>query len=171
MILAHQWAAMLWWACAYAQTHQSIAARIHKVWIYMKAERVFIKFICLDVISTEISCSSGGLELRSSDREFEPQWNHSGASLSKPFYPLLSTGSITKFSRHDWKTVDWDVKHQYKQTSKPAIKHHEKETQKMGELRRQILYLPVSAKTIQAKIDKLDPHSASRQPNHKEHIP
>ena len=38
--------------------------------------------------------------------------------LSKTLYALLSTGSTKedrKSSRHDWKIVDCDVKHQYKQ--------------------------------------------------------
>ena len=39
-------------------------------------------------------------------------------SLSKIPYLLLSTGSNQedkKSSQHDWKIVDWDVKHQNKQ--------------------------------------------------------
>ena len=37
-------------------------------------------------------------------------------SLSKTFYPLLSTGSTQENpSWHDWKNVDWDVKDQNKQ--------------------------------------------------------
>ena len=42
-------------------------------------------------------------------------------SLSKTLYPLLST-SLTqedsKLSQHDRKIVDWDIKHQHKQTIK-----------------------------------------------------
>ena len=32
-------------------------------------------------------------------------------SFSKTLYPLLSTGS-TQESRHDWKIIDWHIKHQ-----------------------------------------------------------
>ena len=36
-------------------------------------------------------------------------------SLSKTLYPLLSTGSTQKdLSRHNRKTVDWDLKNQNK---------------------------------------------------------
>ena len=39
--------------------------------------------------------------------------------LSKTLYPLLSTGSTKenrKMFRDDWENVDWDVKHQHKQS-------------------------------------------------------
>ena len=39
-------------------------------------------------------------------------------SLSKTLYQLLSNDSIqedSKLSQDDWKIVDWDVKHPYKQ--------------------------------------------------------
>ena len=44
---------------------------------------------------------------------------HCVVSFGKTLYPLLSTGSTQeyrKMSWHYWKIVDWDVKHQYKQT-------------------------------------------------------
>ena len=42
---------------------------------------------------------------------------HCVVSFSKTLYPLLSTDSIQEDSnlfRHNWRIVDWDVKHQYK---------------------------------------------------------
>ena len=47
-----------------------------------------------------------------------PRQNRCIVSFSKILYPLLSTGSTQegrKLSRHDWKIVDCDVKHQNKQ--------------------------------------------------------
>ena len=44
------------------------------------------------------------------------RWSHCVVSLSRTLYPLLSTGSTWQdTSWHDWKTVDWDVKSQFKQ--------------------------------------------------------
>ena len=40
-------------------------------------------------------------------------------SFSKTLYPLLSTGSTQETSQHDRKFVDWDIKHQLKQTKLP----------------------------------------------------
>ena len=67
-------------------------------------------------------------------------------SLSKTLYPLLSTGSTQEdLSRHNWKTVDWDVKNQHKQildnwqfkleivtTVKPVLTGHSKRRPKIG---------------------------------------
>ena len=47
--------------------------------------------------------------------ETQRQQSQSVVSLSKTLYLLLSTGSTQedmKLSQHDWKIVDWDVKHQ-----------------------------------------------------------
>ena len=50
--------------------------------------------------------------------EFKSYWRHSvTVSLSKPFYPLLSTCSTQydrKMSRHNGKMIACEVKHQYK---------------------------------------------------------
>ena len=45
--------------------------------------------------------SSRVLDLRSMDRWFEPRRRHYVVSLGKTAYPLLSTGSTQKMSRHD----------------------------------------------------------------------
>ena len=42
-------------------------------------------------------------------------------SLSKTFYPLLSSRSTQETSQHDRKIVDWDVKHQHKQTNRSVL--------------------------------------------------
>ena len=46
--------------------------------------------------------------------------SHCVVYLSKSLYSMLSTGSTQegrKSSQHDWKIVDWDTKHQHKQTN------------------------------------------------------
>ena len=57
----------------------------------------------------------------------ETHQSHCLVSLSKKFFPLLSTGlpqEDTKSSWHYWKIVDWDVKHRHKQTNQHFIWEH-----------------------------------------------
>ena len=50
--------------------------------------------------------------------------NHISVSLSKTLYTLFSTGSTRKTgNRPDWRIVDLDVKHQYKQTVAALVCH------------------------------------------------
>ena len=50
-------------------------------------------------------------------RGFEPHRRHCVMSLCKTHLSLLSTGSTQEDqSQYNWKTVDWDVKNQIKQT-------------------------------------------------------
>ena len=58
------------------------------------------------------------LDLRSKGCWFETHRKRCIVSFSKTLYPLLSTGStqkVRKTSQHDWKIVEWDIKHQHKQ--------------------------------------------------------
>ena len=46
---------------------------------------------------------------------FETHWRLCVVSLSKTFYPLVQPRKTGQMSWHDWKIIDWDVKHWHKQ--------------------------------------------------------
>ena len=59
----------------------------------------------------------GVFSLRSRGCWFKLHQRQCIVSLSKTLYPLLSTGSTQEMSQHDWKIVEWDVKHQLNRIS------------------------------------------------------
>ena len=56
------------------------------------------------------------LDSRMKGSWLETHWKHCVVSLSMALYPMLSSSSIQEMSLHDSKIVDWEVKHQLKQT-------------------------------------------------------
>ena len=64
----------------------------------------------------ELCLSGRVLEVRLRGCGFETNRRHCIVSLSMTFFPLFNTGSTREISRHDWKIVDLDIKHQHKQT-------------------------------------------------------